>query len=184
MASPQQHTERLIRLEHEIRRMKVEFEQFMNGAPGVDLPSVERRRMRIGQELRRLRNEELKGVEESFRLANLESKYNSYCELFGRRVRRLEEGEVDRAGGGSRKSTDPERGLVVEGRVGDDAVEALYQGLHQRAGNRPRFDVNSFRTYLERQLDTIRSKTGCERVMFRIAEEGGKMKLKARPVRE
>lgn len=184
MPSPQQHTERLIRLDHEIRRLRIEFEQFMNGAPSVDLPSVERRRMRIGQELRRLRREELKGVEESFRLSNLESKFNSYCELFGRRVRRLEEGEVDRAQGGSRKGADPERGLVVEGRVGEDAVEALYQGLHQRAGNRPRFDVNSFRTYLERQLDAIRTKTGCERVMFRIAEEDGKMKLKARPVRE
>lgn len=182
MSSDQQHTERLIRLDHEIRRLRIEFEQFMNGAPSVDLPSVERRRMRIGQELRRLRREELKGVEESFRLANLEAKYNSYCELFGRRVRRLEEGEIQQSG--SRKGADPERGLVVEGRVGDDAVETLYQGLHQRAGNRPRFDVNSFRTYLERQLDTIRTKTGCERVMFRIAEEDGKMKLKARPVRE
>ena len=42
--------------------------------------------------------------------------------------------------------------------------------------------IDSFQTYLRRQTEAIRQKTGCDEVQFRVAEEDGKLKLKARPV--
>jgi hypothetical protein len=176
------------RLEREIREVRIEFERFCNGAPGVELPEVERRRARIGAELKALRSSNLKSVELGFRLASLETRFHSYSELFGRRVRRLEEGLApaprrfapEEAG---EDDLGDERDFVVEGTVSREAVEALYRRLERRAGGRPRFDLTSFQSYLDRQLESIRARTGCERVAFRIAEEDGKMKLKARPVR-
>lgn len=172
------------RLERDLVQMRIHFERFFNGAPGADFPSVERERTRIGHELKKLRNANLSGVEESFRLSALEARFASYSELFGRRVRQLEEGTGPAAAREQERRPDPAEGLVVGDRVEDSTVEALYQGLHHQAGAQPRFDLDSFRTYIERQVTSIRSKTGCDRVMFRIAEEDGKMKLKARPLRQ
>lgn len=179
-------TEELMdRLDRDLRMLRVEFERFFNRTPGVEYPDLERERSRIGAELRKLRNSKFQGVEVGFRLSTLESKYASYSQLFRRRVRQIEEG-VPLAGRrpAVRPEADSGRGVVVAGAVEDETVAALYEGLHRQAGSGPRFDLSSFRTYLERQLDTIRTQTGCDQVVFRIAEEDGKMKLKARPVRE
>lgn len=177
--------ERMDRLDRDLRMLRIEFERFFNRAPGLEYPDLERERSRIGAELRKLRNSKLQGVEASFRLGTLEAKYASYSQLFQRRVRQIEEG-VPLAGGrpARRDGADPGRGGVVAGAVEDETVTALYQRLYRQAGNRPRFDLESFRTYLERQVDSIRTQTGCDRVVFRVAEEEGKMKLQARPVRE
>lgn len=178
-------SQRIDRLDGMIRQLRIQYEQFFNGA--LEVPP-EQLRSEVQGELRSLRQANLKGVEENFRLSNLEARFNSYSEMFGRRTRNLEEGRglEGRRDAGSRPGAerDPERGVTVGDEVEQEAVEALYQGLHRSGSSRPRFDMDSFRSYLDRQLHTIRRKTGCDRVVFRIAEEQGKMKLKARPVRE
>ena len=189
------HEQQMNRLEREIRAMRIDFERFFNGAREVELREVERRRQRIGQELKALRSSNLKSVELGFRLSALEGRFHSHGELVGRRVRQLEEGApltarrlAEELVGEARRPAErsarraAERGLEIAGAVSPEAAETLYRGLHQQAGGRPRFDPESFRIYLERQLETIRAQTGCDRVVFRIAEEDGKMKLKARPV--
>ena len=169
------------KLERMVRDLRIEYERFFNGA--LDLPP-ETLRSEIQAELRRLRNANLKGVEDNFRLSNLEAKLNSLTELSGRRIRAQEEGRGAIAKPEPRVRHDPQRGVVLDGAAESEAVEALYQRLHQGSGNRPRFDLESFRSYLDRQLGAIREKTGARRVVFRIAEEEGKMKLKARPLLE
>jgi hypothetical protein len=62
------------------------------------------------------------------------------------------------------------------------AVEALYHGLAAGPGEGPRFDLASFGSYLERQAAALHGRTGCTAVQFRLAEEDGKLKLKARPI--
>lgn len=170
------------RLDRDIVQMRIHFERFFNGAPGVTFPDLERERAKIAAELRRLRNAQLNGVEDHFRLSSLEGKFNSYSERFTRRVRQLEEGTAVAAPRRTRAEPDPSSGVVLDRDLDASAVEALYQGLHRVSDEGPRFDLDSFRTYLGRQLSTIRNKTGCERVVFRIAEEDGKTKLKARPL--
>lgn len=160
--------------------MKVEYERFFNG--GLDTPPEDLREA-IRSELRALRHGDLKSVEADFRLGGIEARFNSLSELLGRRLRQMEEGATAPALRGRQPRLDGERGLVVgaDG-VGEQVAAALYRTLERRSKTPPSFDVATFRNYLERQLDALRVKTGCERVLFRIAAEGGRTKLKAKPL--
>lgn len=174
-------------IEREITQLATTIEKFRIDAQrffaGDLMAPPEELRDRIIVELRRLQASKLAGVAEKFRLNTLEARFNSQVELFGRRLRARETGE------GVKKAEpavqhDPEKGVVVGPQARPGAVEALYKGLYLRTGTRnPQMDLERFRTYLGRQAETIRAKTGCAEIQFRIAEEGGKLKIKAKPVR-
>lgn len=175
------HEQDLNRLDRAIQELRIEHERFFNGAiqvPPEDLQT------RIQREIRRLRNEQLQGAADQFRLNSLEARFNSFNERFNRRLREHEEGRGARAKEtpGSR-GPDPRQGVVIGEEADGAAVEALYTGLQQRSGKGPKFDLDSFERYLQRQASNIRQKTGCREVQFRLSEEGGKLKLKAKPVR-
>jgi len=121
---------------------------------------------------------------DSFRLSDMEARFNSYNELFNRRLRDTEEGRhpAARPAPPPPRHYDPAQGIVFGDRIDPQAAEALYQGLAASPGDGPRFDLDSFQTYLARQVNAIREKTGCAQVQFRLAAEDGKIKLKARPV--
>ncbi|MDX1996383.1 MAG: hypothetical protein SF066_01585 [Thermoanaerobaculia bacterium] len=167
------------RVEDDVRLLRIEYEKFFNGA--LEVPPEEMRQ-RVGSELRRLRlGGGAKSVADDFRLASVEAQFNAYAERFGRRLRQREEGrhESVRAASAAR---DDGRPVVVGGsEVTADAAETLYQRL-ARGGNTPRFDLETFRVYLSRQMTSIQAKTGRSAVEFRIAEEDGQMKLRARAV--
>lgn len=169
-------------LGREIQQLRVDFERFFNGA--LPFPPEELRN-RIQTQLRILRNSSLTTAVDNFRLGDIEARFNSYNELFNRRLRDREEGRspqaVHQAPPAARRY-DPEKGILVSDRVDPEAAEALYHGLASGPGDSPKFDLDSFQTYLVKQAAAIRSKTGCSEVQFRLAVEDGKTKLKARPV--
>jgi hypothetical protein len=163
-----------------IRVLRIDFERFFNGALAVP-PHAQRDR--IQATLRHLRDQPLLTFADRFRLLQLEARFNSYSELYNRRLRDREEGGGSgRVAPSTASRFDPEEGVVVDGQARPEAVEALYQAL-SRGGEGPRFDLESFRVYLDRQTAEIRSKTGCRQVRFRLVEEGGRTKLKARPIK-
>lgn len=171
------------RLDRDIKQLRVDFERFFSGT----LPyPPEELRARVQAQIRGLRGVNLKTFADNFRLGDLEARFNSYNELFSRRLRALEEGRrpVTRPVPIPVPSHfDPEKGIAFGDRIDPAAVEALYQGLAAAPGDGgPRFDLDSFQTYLTRQVAAIREKTGCSQVQFRLAAEDGKLKLKARPV--
>jgi len=168
-------------LAREIRQLQVEFERFFNGA--LQVPPEELRG-RIQGQLRNLRNTTFRAAADNFRLAELEARFNSYNELFNRRLRDREEGRrgAHRAAAPEAQTFDVERGVVVGETLLPEMVEALYVGLAAGPTDGPRFDLASFETYLARQAAAIRTKTGCAAVQFRVTDENGKKKLKARPV--
>lgn len=176
--SYQRHFERF---ERELRSLQIEFEKFFNGA----LPQPpEEHRQRLADELRRLRNAPQMSSADAFRLGGLEARFNSYNELFNRRVRDREEGRTAQAARvASTPRFDPEAGVTVRGKLDPDAVEALFAGLC-RGAEPPRFDLDTFGRFLEKQLDQIRSKTGREAVQFRVEREGSQVRLKAKPVKD
>lgn len=177
---PVSHLEVLDLIEKEIQQLRIDFERFLSGA--LPFPPEEQR-TRIQNQLKSLRNATMRSAVEGFRLGVLEARFNSYNELFNRRVREREEGRrVARAAAAPAPRFDPSRGIVVDGKVDRQAAEALYSALAAGAGGGPNFDLATFQTYLERQTAALRGKTGCSAVQFRLAEEGGKLKLKARPV--
>jgi len=173
-------SETLDQLGVDIRKLQIDFERFFNG--GLHLPPEELR-TRIQNQIRALRNLTITTSVDNFRLGDLEARFNSYNELFNRRIRDREEGRhaAARPAMVERPRYDPEAGIVFGATVDPAAVEALYQGLAGR-GEGPKFDLDSFQTYLARQAAALREKTGCNEVQFRLANEDGKLKLKARPV--
>jgi len=195
--------EAIDRLAADIRQLRADFERFFSGA--IALPPEELRR-RVQGQLRQLRNVSAMSAVERFRLSDLEARHNSYDELFTRRLREREEGR--RKTGAHAQVTlprepqepspryDPAAGVVI-GRAPDPrAVAALYEGLSAAglagtpgdpggppvAAEGPRFDLASFGSYLVRQAAVVRDRTGCDDVQFRLVAEGGKLKLKARPL--
>lgn len=168
-----------------IDKFKIDFERFLAGATVVP---PDDHKAKLARDLRDLRNANLKTAVEQFRLASLEARFNSYSELFQRRLRDREEGRTARAsrpGAGAERPLDALAGVVVTDRLEPEAVDALYQSLSRRAagaGGAPPMEIETFRGYLSQQIESIRLKTGCEAVQFRIATEGGKLKLKAKPV--
>lgn len=172
--------EALDQLSNDIQKLRVDFERFFNGA--LPFPPDELRG-KVQAQIRHLRTMSLQSAVDNFRLGDLEARFTSYNELFNRRVRDQEEGRHAAARPvppSQPKRYDPEKGIVFGERVDPEAAEALYQGL--AASDAPRFDLDSFQTYLTRQVAAIREKTGCSQVQFRLAAEDGKLKLKARPV--
>lgn len=161
--------------------MRIEYEKFFNGARAVP---PEELREQIQIEIRVLRNSNLRGVAENFRLSQVEARFNSLGELYGRRLRQVEEGRGPLVVATPRREArfDPDRGVELGENLDPAAVEALYQGLSRGPGEGPRFDLESFRGYLEKQVGALRARTGCSRVRFRVEADGERTKLKARPL--
>jgi hypothetical protein len=172
--------EELDQLARDVQQLRIDVERFFSGA--LPVPPEELRN-RLQAQLRQLRNRNVSTVADSFRLGELEARFNSYNELFNRRLRDHEEGRrAARPAAPPPSPFDVEKGVVVRDRVEPAAAEALYAGLSASPGEGPKFDLDSFQSYLERQAAAIRQKTGCDQVQFRLAQEDGKVKLKARPV--
>jgi hypothetical protein len=173
----------LDQLGRDIQQLRVDQERFFSGAL---LVPPEELRGRVQTQIRNLRGQNLLTAVDSFRLGDFEARFSSYNELFNRRLRDLEEGRhpaARQAPPPAPQRYDAEKGVVFSERVDPEGVEALYQGLASApGGDAPRFDLDSFQTYLTRQVAAIREKTGCSQVQFRLATEDGKVKLKARPV--
>ncbi|HVS03953.1 MAG TPA: MXAN_5187 C-terminal domain-containing protein [Thermoanaerobaculia bacterium] len=169
------------RLARDVQELRVEFQRFLSGDRGVP---PEELRTRIRGELGRLRNVNLKSAADRFRLGAIEAQFNSYDEMFGRRLRQLEEGRGPhpRPSLGERPGYDVGQGVLISDSPPRGAVEALFGGLAERGARTTHFDLESFRAYLQRQVGEIRRKTGCQAVQFRLVSEGGKVKIKARPM--
>ena len=170
------------RLTRSIEQFRIDSQRFFGGDLNVP-PEV--LKDNIAADLRRLRALASKGgTAGHFRLSSLEARFNSQSDLYHRRLREMESGGQRRAAN-LEKEPDPRSDGVVMGRgARENAVETLYKGLYLQRGNRnPSMDLEKFRSYIQRQTETIRQKTGAQSVKFRISVEDGKMKLKAKPVK-
>lgn len=172
------HEQAIDRLARDVRELRIEFERFFAGA----LPTPpEELRSQVQAQLRELRNANLQSAADHFRLGSVEAQFNAYNELHNRRLREREEGRSPLAPAAPRPAFDPTRGVVVSAAAPPPgAIEALFQGLYGQGG--AKIDLETFRAYVAAQIDTIRSRTGCAAVQFRVAQEDGKMRLKAKPV--
>jgi hypothetical protein len=167
--------------EQQFRQLQIRYEKFFNGAEAIP---PEEMRDQLGRQLKMLHNARLNSSE-TFRLGSLEARFNSYSELFNRRQRHAEEGKSRAAAArmAEEQGPDPSAGITIGTRADSEAVNALYAGLAQ-GPRAPKFDLDSFGSYLERQATLIRQKTGCEKVQFRIEQDGDKPRLKAKAIRD
>jgi hypothetical protein len=179
MTQGRQRGPELDRLEQDIHTLRIDFDRFLSG--DLDLPP-DKFRDAIRSQITALQGA-AKAPVDAFRLGALEARFHSYSELFNRRLRarELQHGIPRRTL--TRPASDPNQGIVLGQNLDADGVAPLYRHLYpnQTAGA---MDLGTFTDYLARQHQLIRERTGCSQVSFRIVEENGKKKLKAKPVRE
>ena len=167
------------RLEHDLRRLKIDRDRFLTG--NLKSPP-EQLRQSINTQIHQLQSRHIRSFAIRFRLNNQEARFNTLSVLFGRRLRELEQGELPAAAQSARLGLDASDGVVLGESPEAEAVEVLYQELCRAREVAPATDLGEFLDYLAKQVAQIRSKTGCDRVRFRVASEGVKVKLKAKPV--
>lgn len=168
-------------LEGRIRDLRIEFERYFNGA--LAIPPLELRDA-VQSEIKRLRNRPGTSFADHFRLQGLEARFNSLNELSNRRLREREEGRiaVHRAAAEAAPRFNLDEGISFGDFFPEEAVVALYDGI-RRSSSGQRLDLATFTSYLTQQTAAIRSKTGCAEVRFRVVEEDGQTKLKAKPIK-
>ena len=171
----------LDRLEQDLNNLRIEFERFFNG--DLEVPPDQFRDAVRGQ-IMSLQSAN-KSSADTFRLGALEARFHSWNELFNRRLRNreLQHGAPRKTLRPATMAPDPSAGIVLGKNFDASGVTPLYQGLYREPG-KGAMDLETFTQYLVRQHQLIRDRTGCEQVSFRIVEEDGKKKLKAKPVRE
>jgi hypothetical protein len=179
--------EQLTRLEDDIRRLKIEFEIFFNGAakrPPYDTKG------RVETLLKRLGDDRTLTYAQRYRYNSLAARYNAFRDLWRRTMQGREEGRD--AASAARASVKQETVTEVEPvsfvcldphkEVG--IVKELYNSLieaKQRCGEPiDGLSFPQFHRLVAAKSDGLKERHGCERVAFSVAVENGHVSFRAR----
>jgi hypothetical protein len=186
-------------LEKSIRQLQIEWEKFFGGVerkPPVDL------RTRVENMLRKYDMGEVRNNTERFRFMNLTARYNTFNELWSKRLRAIEEGRPVGLHGRAAlvamaaAPPPPERAPAPVARSGEirvaspdrdtGAVQALFKRFveaRMEVGELGSVKFESFQKLIAQQANRILTEKGASAVDFRLETKDGKVSLKAKPVR-
>jgi hypothetical protein len=197
--------EDLDQLEQGIRQLQIEWEKFFAGIdkkPPTDLKT------RIEGLVRRYAYAEIRNNGDRFRYQSLASRYNTFAELWAKRLRAIEEGRPAglhgtrvphappappppppntaaaaaaaraAAGAGEYRVRHPDKDAA--------AVRDLYQQFveaRKSTGESGAVKFESFQKLIAQQASRILTEKGAKAVDFRLETKDGKVSLKAKPVK-
>ena len=194
-ATAKEIEEDLSRMEHDIRKLKIEYEQFFGGGKARPPSDTE---WRIEQIIKRYGD---RGAEmnfgQRFRYGNLAQTFAKYKEIFHKRLRKREEGSVERHFGAAAREIEAERARrrkaqapePVAVRCSDPAqepkqVEQIYHAFREaleRSGQpTDGMSRKQFEEFLQRKVEQLRRQKGGVDVEVVVSIEDGKASLKAR----
>ena len=183
--------EQLTRLEEDIRRLRIEFDIFFNGAakrPPYDTKG------RVETLLKRLGDDRTLNYAQRYRYNSLGARYNAFRELWRRTMQGREEGRdpVSAARANTHKQV-PARKVAPASFVCLDAhrevevVKSIYESLLQakRLCGEPTEDLSfpKFHRLIASKADSIKQQRGCNGVRFSVLVENGHVSFKARAAR-
>jgi hypothetical protein len=179
--------EQLSRLEEDIRRLRIEFDIFFNGAakrPPYDTKG------RVETLLKRLADDRTLTFAQRYRYNSLAARYNAFRDLWRRTMQGREEGRdpasAARASAKREKVVDTEPVSIVcaDAHKEIDVVKTLYASLleaKQRCGEPiENFSFPKFHRLVAQKADGVKEKSGCKRVRFSVAVEDGHVSFKAK----
>ena len=202
---PSQFEDELLSLDARIRQLKIQYDLFFSGI--LPRPPVEGRD-RLERKIRKIQSSKDMRLAQRFMFNTFLNRWNTYQELWNRRLKAHEEGPrlsaLARRRAAQAAAVDgpvppsPRRppqkpspqGLVAQAaikNISDSAGElkTFYKAfLEARAetGTEKHPSYKKFCKELERHAAAIRQKISCERVDFRLYLQGNKVSLRAKPV--
>ena len=183
------------RLERDIRQLKIEFEQYFGGGRKRAPSDIE---WRIEQLIKRYGDRAAEmNYAQRFRYGNLAQTYAKYKEIFHKRMRKREEGTVDRHFGAAARAIEAARaqGRKAERAAGitvvcsdpaseSSKVEELYRAFREALASSgepvDRLSRDKFEKFLMQKSEQIRKQKSGQQIEFMVSVENGKARLKAR----
>ena len=185
-------------LESGLRQIQIEWEKFF---AGVEKKPPNELKTRLEALIRRYAYAEIRNNTERFRYQTLTARYNTFNELWSKRLRAREEGRpvgihgvyerqaappptfappppAARTGAGEVRVKDPS--------AGEGAVRTLFESFlaaRKAAGESGSVKFESFQKVISQQASRILNEKGAQAVDFRLETKDGKVSLKAKPVR-
>jgi hypothetical protein len=184
--------EQLARLEEDIRRLKVEFDIYFNGAakrPPYDTKS------RVDTLIKRIADDRALTFAQRYQYNSLVARYTSFRELWRRTMQGREEGRdpaaIARASAqpavaveSGRKSTF----VCADAHQDVETVKNLYRALveaKKRCGeSTDDLSFPRFHHLIARKTDNLKEHLGCERVLFSVDVQDGQVSFKAKADKE
>ncbi|HVF43184.1 MAG TPA: MXAN_5187 C-terminal domain-containing protein [Pyrinomonadaceae bacterium] len=179
--------EQLARLEDDVRRLKVEFDIYFNGAakrPPYDTKG------RVDTVIKRLADDRTLSFAQRYHYNSLTARYNSFMQLWRRTMQEREEGRGHGAAARRHAQTPapetpaPSTFVCADARNDVATVRGIYEALveaRRRCGE-PAEDLSfaRFHRMVTEKSEALKSRAGCERVHFSVAVEGGRVSFKAK----
>ena len=179
--------EQLTRLEDDIRKLKVEFDIFFNGA--TKRPPYETKG-RVETLLKRLGDDRTLTFAQRYRYNSLTARYNAFRDLWRRTMQGREEGRdpASAARASVKRSSELEMDPVSisckDPHKEIEVVKNLYTSLleaKQKCGEPTEgFSFPKFHRLVAQKADALKEKTGCERVLFSVALDEGHVSFRAK----
>jgi hypothetical protein len=176
--------EELSELDMKLRQLRIQYQQFFNG--GMKLPPW-MLRTEVDRIVRRYANTTMKSFAHRYRFNNIQSKYQSYCELWGRQMRIQEEGT--RPSVAARSKPKVQEQLVARARVSDpsadpEALKEIYTRFveaRSQHGQKKGVSFDKFVKGVAGQAAQLRKSSGCGEIELRLVVKDDQVQLKARP---
>ena len=179
--------EQLTRLDDDIRRLRIEFDIFFNGAakrPPYDTKG------RVETLLKRLGDDRTLTYAQRYRYNSLAARYNAFRDLWRRTMQGREEGRdpASTARASVKKDTEIEIEPVTischDPHKEIEIVKSLYSSLveaKEKCGEPTEgFSFPKFHRLVAQKADGLKEKSGCERVVFSVSVEDGHVSFKAK----
>jgi hypothetical protein len=184
--------EQLTRLEDDMRRLKIEYDIFFNGAtkrPPYDTKS------RVETMIKRLGDDRTLTFAQRYRYNSLATRYNAFRELWRRTMQGREEGRdaatAARAAAAMRNAADlPAQPQSQSTFVCADAhrdvqtvkeiYEALIEAKRKCGESVDDLSFPRFHRLIASKTDNLKERLGCESVRFSINVEDGQVNFKAK----
>ncbi len=179
--------EQLTRLEDDIRKLKIEFDIYFNGAtkrPPYDTKN------RVETTFKRIGDDRTLTFAQRFRYNTLMARYTAFRELWRRTMQGREEGRDPasqaRAHQHEQEQSEEFRSTVVCADAHSDveSVRELYDALVEakRRCNESMDDLSfpRFHHLIASKTDSLKERLNCERVRFSVDVENGRVNFKAK----
>jgi hypothetical protein len=187
-------------LEGALRQLQIEWEKFFGGVerkPPNDLKA------RVEALIRKYAYAEMRNNAERFRYQTLTARYNTFNELWSKRLRANEEGRPVGLHGraappppppppspalaaAARAAAAPASGVRVRDAQDGEALRRLFDRFveaRQQTGEAGAVKFESFQKIVTQQAARILSEKGAQAVEFRFETKDGKVSLKAKAVK-